>query len=284
MESEGNVINYGNGIVCFKKAVEINYADVIERIKPMEDEAKRKNFKFVYDENGNEKYAINQGGFQYSIEEVNAAPLRVENIPKDLADFFENVTYEYLLRYIEIFPSILQCLWWKINGHILAYSPGGRLGVHSDNDVNYRYGNFPTQEHATRVVVSSVVFINGHPQINSEPGALEFSGGEFRFEYTNSIIKPASGDILFFPANYVGAHEVLPVINGKRYTYLSGFAQGSAQPEKAIDPQRNAEGSGGQVWLETIVNDYESYLQSKYDGKIPDGLDKYKERPIDHQN
>jgi hypothetical protein len=188
------------------------------------------------------------------------------------------------MPYIELHPALLQCLWWRINGHVLSYSKTGSLGLHADNDVNYRYGFFPKEEHATRVVVSAIAFLNSSVRSVNDVDENTYCGGEMKFEYANVTIYPEKGDLLFFPANYVGAHEVMPVVAGKRYSYLVGFAQGSAQPEKAINPQINSSGSGGQEWLTTLIEDYQSYLVNKYGSKIPDKLQTHVTRQQDHQN
>lgn len=281
--NEQNVINFGSGIVLFKNAVDFDFESIKPYLEDAEDRARRENFTLVYDENGQLLHGINQGGFIYEIEMMNRAPLRLQQLHESVSLLFENALYAHLMPYIEMYPALLQCLWWRINGHALSYSTTGSLGLHADNDVNYRYGFFPKEEHATRVVVSAIAFLNSSVQSIEELTEDTYCGGEMHFEYAGVTISPQKGDLLFFPANYVGAHEVMPVHGGKRYSYLVGYAQGSAQPEKAINPQVQSSGSGGQEWLTTLIEDYQNHLVRKYGQNIPDKLQTHVTRPQDHQ-
>ena len=50
--------------------------------------------------------------------------------------------------------------------------------------------------------------------------------------------------MLFFPSNYMAAHEVQPVGKGIRYTYLGWYCQGTPHPavrEAVVDPQKDPE-------------------------------------------
>jgi hypothetical protein len=179
-------------------------------------------------------------------------------------------------------------LWWKSEGHALKYPTGSKLGFHCDNDVNYRYGKLPPFEHATRNVISALVYINSNCD-NSECDEYSFTGGEMVIPYFDITIKPKSGAVLFMPANYLGAHEIMEITSGSRYSYLSWFAQGSPQQEKGISPQEpntsNDRPIGGQWWMSTLVEDYGKHLMEKYgdEGKIPLGATPFKSRKDDHK-
>lgn len=268
------VINHGSGIVTFKNAHSVKFEEMLERLELLEKEAMEKNFKIIYDENGKPLHAINEGGFMYSIDSMSKAPLRLQKLGIDWYQEFETALYSSLLNYVEIFPAILPCIWWKSVGHILAYSPGGSLGIHCDNDVNYRYGRIPTEQHATRNVVSAIIFLNSCGE--------HFEGGTMTFPYANVEIVPKMGDILFFPANYIAAHQINTVTSGKRYSYLAWFAQGSEQKEHNIHPTNTLTENGGQVWVENIVNDYDSHILMKYGENPPADLVGHRSRENDH--
>ena len=53
-----------------------------------------------------------------------------------------------------------------------------------------------------------------------------YEGGEFVFPHSDCVIKTETGDAVFFPANYLGAHGVKTVESGERFSYLTQFGQG----------------------------------------------------------
>jgi predicted 2-oxoglutarate/Fe(II)-dependent dioxygenase YbiX len=274
-----SVINHGHGIIEFVAAANIEFSKFSDKIEKLKQKAIEENFTVVLDENGNPIHALNQGGFIYSLQDMAKAPLRLQGLGSEIYNEFEPAIYSCLLQYIEMFPAILSCLWWRTSGHILSYSTGGSLGLHSDNDVNYRYGKMPSKEHATRNVLSAIVFINDWSE-TPVPGA--FCGGEMLFPYADVAIKPQKGNILLFPANYVAAHEISTITSGERLTYLAWFAQGSESQEKGINPQLEISDTGGQVWLSSITEDYDEYINGKYSGMPPARAAAHRSRSNDH--
>ena len=269
------IINHGYGIVTIKNACNVDFANMTERLEKLEKIAIEENFTIVYNDEGNPIHAVNQGGFIYSMELMQASPLRLMSLGEDWYDKFEGDIYKGLMQYIEMFPALLPCLWWKTTGHILSYSKGASLGIHSDNDVNYRFGYAPESQHATRNVVSAIIFLNSHGE--------DFTGGSMKFPYANVEIFPSAGDLLFFPANYTAAHEITTVDSGKRYSYLAWFAQGSEQPERSVNPQMTPTPTGGQVWLTSVIQDYEEFLVNKYgESEIPEHVALHRSRQKDH--
>jgi hypothetical protein len=88
---------------------------------------------------------------------------------------------------------------------------------------------------------------------------------------------------VFFPANYTAAHEITTVDSGKRYSYLAWFAQGSEQPERSVNPQMKPTPTGGQVWLSSVIQDYEDFLVDKYgESEIPEHVALHRSRQKDH--
>jgi hypothetical protein len=260
-------IHLGGGVVLFENAITVPQFEILPHIDEMKERWRRENFEIVYDENGKAIHAINKGGFIYSMDAMNSAPVRVQGLSHPFFHSCEAAIYAKLLEYIEFFPALLQCLWWKSAGHVLCYESGASLGLHCDNDVNYRYGYIPDTEHATRNVVSALIYLNDSTDDNLVP--YSFSGGKMDIPYFDIEITPQTGSILFMPANYLGAHVVKEVTRGVRYSYLSWFAQGDAAPAKGVSPK--AWGSGndvidGQWWLETVIEDYKDSVMRRHAG------------------
>jgi hypothetical protein len=150
-------------------------------------------------------------------------------------------------------------------GHVAAYGAGSGLGLHNDNEVNYQVGFEPDLQLATRHVLSALLYLNSSVGDKKELGKHEYSGGEIEFIYANAVHQPKSGDLLIFPSNYLGTHQVKPCLSGERYVYISYFSHGSADSERGIQPGRPVPvGKQSQVWLPTIVDDYVSYIKDKH--------------------
>jgi len=280
--------NLGGGVVVFENAIDVPQKEIISLMDELSEKSLSEQYEYKYDNDGNLLHAVNKSGFIYEINEISKTPIRVQELNHGFFRECEDAIYRCLLKYVEMFPAVLQCLWWKSEGHALKYPTGSKLGFHCDNDVNYRYGHFPPFEHATRNVISALLYINDNCD-ESDCDEYSFTGGEMVLPYFDITIKPKSGTILFMPANYLGAHEILEVTSGSRYSYLSWFAQGSPQQDKGVSPQEPMDSAqrpvGGQWWMKTIVEDYEQYLMDKYgdEGKIPSGKTPFKSRKDDHQ-
>lgn len=276
----------GGGTVVFKNAISVPQDVLIPYLEERKEIARRNMFTYVKDENGNDIHVINQGGFIYDLDDINKTPVRMMDLDLPFFRQCEDALYQALIRYIELFPAVLQCLWWRSEGHILAYDKGAKLGFHSDNDVNYRYGAEPQMQHATRNVLSALIYFNDCVDEGEEETEYSFSGGHMSVPYFDVDIKPKTGMICMMPANYIGAHEIFEVTRGTRYSYLGWFAQGSPDPDRGVNPviEKDNSTTGGQVWLKTIIEDYEQYIKDKYgESNIPEGLMLSASRKIDHK-
>jgi hypothetical protein len=281
------ITHLGGGTVLFDDAMRVPQEKIIPYLDELKNKSKNENFTYVYGEDGEPLHAINSGGFIYNLELAAAAPVRIQDIEHRFFKECDDAIYSALLEYIEIFPSILQCLWWKSGGHVLCYDKGGRLGFHADNDINYRYGSQPKTEHATRNVISALVYLNDCVEGDDEDRQFSFSGGHMTVPYFDIDIKPRAGSIVMMPASYIGAHEIHEVTRGSRYSYLSWFAQGSPDPDRGINPMVEKEwiNTGGQWWLDSIIEDYEAHILSKYPNKSerPRHLLNFRTRDEDHK-
>lgn len=276
----------GGGAVLFRGAINVPQDEIIPHLEDLKEQARSRMFTIVNDEHGNPLHAINQGGFIYDLEKMNKTPVRMMALTHPFFRECEDAIYQALLRYVELFPAILQCLWWRTEGHVLAYDKGASLGFHSDNDVNYRYGAVPENEHATRNVLSALVYLNDCVDDGEEETLYSFSGGHMAIPYFNVDVKPKTGDIFMMPANYLGAHEIFEVTRGTRYSYLGWFAQGSDDISRGVNPlhERESDVIGGQFWMKTIIEDYEAFIREKYpdDRTRPEHLLAVEGRPKDH--
>jgi hypothetical protein len=281
-------IHLGGGVVIFKNAIDINQDSVITHLESLKAKAREEMFTYVYDEEGVPLHVVNQGGFIYEIDDIEKSPVRMmHGLDPVFSQECEDAVYKALLMYVEMFPAILHCLWWRSTGHVLAYDKGAKLGLHSDNDVNYRYGAEPQMQHATRNVLSALVYLNDCTDDGEEIKPNSFSGGHMSIPYFDIDIKPEKGMICMMPANYLGAHEIFEVTRGTRYSYLGWFAQGSADPDRGVKPFEDKEtmAMGNQLWLKTIIEDYKEYIDSKYAvGSAPESLTLFNSRKKDHVN
>ncbi len=258
--------NHGSGIMQFHGAVKVQQ----ERVLPYIDE-----YAYIpscgleiYEEDGVKKARDFEGNEQ-PYENLLALPMRLggfgmpgpveEYTAPDIVQFFndcERALYLCLMRYIDIHPLILNTIWWKGRGHVLKYLPGAALGMHNDNDTNFRVINgqryFTPREVAMYQVVNAIAYFND-----------DYEGGEFRFPYADVTLKPSTGDVVFFPANYVGTHAVAPVRKGQRYTYLAQFGHGVAKNDEIREAQESREWLPP-VYLPFLYQDAERFAKSGY--------------------
>lgn len=200
---------------------------------------------------GEEGY-INRSGYFFKKSSIEEMPWRGSAIHQNtdeevvkMLDYIESVRDECLLDYLDKFPLAGKCIWWKIKSHIVAYPKNAFLGMHSDVSTDYEYGKpHPVDQLATRNSVSVVAYFNDSVETEQELDGTNFTGGYHHFEYLNITYKPQKGDMLFFPSNYMAAHEVQPVKEGWRYSYLGWYCQGTPNPavrEAVVDPLEDPE-------------------------------------------
>jgi len=190
---------------------------------------------------------INKSGYFFSTNSIDVMPWRGSAIHQDTdpeviqtLNYIEEQRDKCLLDYLRKYPIAGTCIWWKIKSHIVAYPTGSYLGMHADIATAYEYGKpHPTDQIATRNTVSVVAYLNDCVDTEDELDGTNFMGGHHHFEYLGITHKPKRGQILFFPSNYVAAHEVQPITAGWRYSYLGWYCQGtpnSAVRESVTDP------------------------------------------------
>jgi len=267
------IINLGTGIILFKDAIQIDQDLIIPYLLSLKKEAVQKDYTIIYDENGNPSHAVNRSGHRYLIEDIDTSCSHIMEFAtpdrdKKYIDFFskcEDVIYKNLLEYIEIFPMLLPCLWWRTQGHVVAYSAGSSFGLHCDNDVNYKPGAIPDQQLAIRNVVGAILYFNNSYDSVDKKDKHGYTGGEIVFPYANVKYRPRSGDLIMFPSNYLATHEVLSCNDGYRYGYVGYFAQGSEDEKRGIHIRAKSNViDSGQVWMPELFDDYINHVNKKY--------------------
>lgn len=264
----------GGGIVLFRNAINVDQDLVIPYIAALKEKAVKEDYKIIYDEDNNPLYAINRSGHRYAVEDIHKSSSHIMNFiyeetSQDVIDFFElceKTFYQSLLKYATLFPMLIPSLWWRTQGHILAYGPESSMGLHSDNDVNYQPGFEPDLQLAIRSVVGSIIYFNDSVNEASDIIKHEYLGGEIEFPYANVVYKPKSGDLIMFPSNFMAAHNIKPCHDGSRYAYIGYYSQGSAQPERGINiiADEFPAGKQGQIWMPNVVKDYIDYVKERY--------------------
>lgn len=283
--NESNIEKYDMGIVVFKDVIEMTEYDyVLDKISLMKKEALEKDYTIISDELGKPLYAINRSGHRYAIDDLEKSCSHIMNFVDESSDekyvnFFEmceQALYQCLIRYVEFFPMMLPCLWWRTQGHIVAYGPGSSFGTHCDNDVNYKPGAEPDQQLAIRNVVGGLIYFNDSvDEDDFSKNKKNYIGGKISFPYANFTYTPKSGDVIMFPSNYLGTHEVESVTKGERYAYVGYFAQGSNDSSKGINIRNPSPTiDSGQVWMPDIVSDYVKSVKLRHSDKPKEEYDK----------
>jgi len=244
--------NLGGGVVLFRNLIDVDQDLILPYIAALKEKAVKEDYKIVYDEDNKPLYGINRSGHRYAIEDIYKSSSHImdfidENTDQSIIDFFElceKTFYQSLLKYATLFPMLVPSLWWRTQGHILAYGPGSSMGLHSDNDVNYQPGFEPDLQLAIRSVVGSIIYFNDSVDEVSQIVKHEYLGG------------------------FMAAHNIRHCQEGSRYAYIGYYSQGSPQPERGINitVEEFPAGKQGQIWMPNIVKDYVDYVNEKYSG------------------
>ena len=249
IDNNVDLLHLGGGVCVFRNAISADWSLIFGLTSELVDQEHAQMYlPTSHPETGGEAY-INRSGYLFTRDSIDAMPRRGSAIHQDqrqevsrLLVGMEKIKDSYLLKYFERFPLAYNCVWWKVKGHLVSYAPGVYLGKHSDISAEYVYGVHRTsQELALRNVITSIVYLN-----SSGDGEFEFMGGEHVFNYLDIRYTPQAGDVMMFPSNYMAAHEVLPVTQGRRISYLGWYSQGTPNSivgEDVCDPLDNPEGA-----------------------------------------
>lgn len=273
----------GGGVVLFEKCLDLDWDYILRKSSSLIEEEWSEMYKPGVDPETGESIYINKSGYFFNKDSIDLMPKRAGVIhskeDKDLVNvlsFIESSKDKCLLQYFEIFPLAYKCVWWKVKGHILQYPKNVYLGSHSDISADYIYGVLEPQDQlALRNVVTSLVYFNDSVETENELDGNNYIGGSHYFNYLDIEYFPKKGDIIFFPSNYMAAHEVRPVKEGYRYSYLGWYSQGTPNPEVheyVADPIKDPELSkkATNVYMPTLREDFRSHLlESGYNENSP---------------
>jgi len=265
----------GGGVVKFSNVIDIDFPKISKWIDENGKLSHEQRWTYGIDETG-ERYAINEDGNKFSIEHQNEVPVRVlqpvtENTASDMVDIFkswEDAIYKCVIRYIDEYPQILNTLWWRNRGHILRYEPGHFLGVHNDNDANYRSTEgkryVPKGQMQMRQVIAVMLYVNDGVDSKEKLDGTNFMGGELYFPYLGIESVPERGGVVIFPANYVASHGVKTVTDGVRYAYLGFYCQGNSDESVCINVAEldDCEDWCRPHWIDSLHDDYRRYCAS----------------------
>jgi hypothetical protein len=255
----------GGGVVLFENTFDMDWAWIFNFFKKIVDQESKGMYTLTTHPHTGEESYVNRSGYYFdkkSIEEMPGRGMALHRDPdmqaiKTMA-FIEEVKYQCLLKYMEIFPLVYKCIWWKSKGHISYYKKGMYLGPHSDVSSDYIYGiPEPANQLALKNVLGSIVYVTD-----------DFIGGEHHFDYLDITYKPKKGDILMFPSNYMAAHRIFPVEQGDRYAYLGWYCHGSPIKELGevvFDPLKDPDAAINRenLYMPFLRQDFQKYLLSQ---------------------
>ncbi len=224
--------HYTGGISVFRNVLDMSLWDEIYPwLMEQVDIAHANRWEYRTDENG-ETYALNEDDNKFTLEQLETSPIRVlyainEETPSEFVDVFrdwEDTVYKCVLGYTDVYPYLQNCLWWRTRGHFMAYRKNSWLGPHADADTNYRSIDgvryHPQTEFPSRQSISITACLNNG-------SGVDYDGGELYFPYFDTTLATNAGDIVIFPCNYMGLHELKHVTEGLRLAYLIAYGQGT---------------------------------------------------------
>jgi hypothetical protein len=157
-----------------------------------------------------------EGGYKVEKKAIQSIPIRymqdIEKLP--FYNAIENAAYLACVEYCKLFPIAAESITNHTAKHFIKYLPGCKMGPHSDSSLAYKDG--------TLEVVSMVAL--GNTITSSLILNDTFAGGGIYFPAWDIEVFPKAGSALFYPSNYIGAHEVYEVTSGVRWAFLSFFA------------------------------------------------------------
>ena len=268
----------GGGVVKFGNTCTVD-PSFLSWVDDNASEAFEQNWTYETDEAGN-TYALNIDRNKFSLEQVKMVPTRLlqpvkHDTPQDIVDIFQHyeaAIYKCLIKYIDMFPLVLGTIWWRSRGHVLHYDPGSFLGVHNDNDANYRALDgqrfIPHAQNGSRQTLAIILYLNNGIKDPEELDGTNYLGGEITFPYLDIEHQGQIGDVLIFPSNFMASHGVNTVIEGTRYSYLEFLSHGSPSPEVMVEVFEPDEIKAWcePHWLMGIYEDYAKYALKTQQG------------------
>lgn len=193
-----DVVDYGNGIWCYKNVLP-KEMKIVETIVPVLDGLNPiynwqeavvgyKEIMKDYRDCDDFKYkpgllTVNSGSPTYKI---------VEDLYRDL--YYRQL--QPVKKYAQNYKIGILRYWEAMN--LVRYGPGQHFDEHCDHGFSYN------------CTVSLVAYLND-----------DYEGGEIYFRLQDLTIKPDAGDLFIFPSNYMYPHKAMPVKSGTKYSLVT---------------------------------------------------------------
>lgn len=254
------VNHVGMGVVIIEDLFSIDRIMLNQYIQWLK-RAPENTFEF-YTENGKE-LAKNKTGFVFKAEEIKYAPQRFldtkgknrEEKAKDeyidIVQKLEDSAYSGLVEYCKIFKDAASTSWWRPIGHIAGYCKDQRIGPHCDDQVPFSWGEKTGSQVSMHNSVSINLYLNDCVENQVNNPIDEYIGGELNFPNIPYKWKPKHGSAAIYPSNYIGRHEVLPVLDGERYAFLTMACYGTSFDGGEVVGEENEY----KIWMKDLIKD-----------------------------
>jgi hypothetical protein len=266
----------GHGVVLFENVASVDWDWLYNFAERSIEKEKSEMYQITTHPNTGEEVYVNNSGYYFPMHIIEEMPYRATRIHADqelqafkTLSFIDQVKYQCLLKYIEMFPLVYKCVWWQSRGHITQYKSNVYMGPHSDIQTDYMYGMpHPRQQLAMKNVVASIFYINDSVSSDKELHGKNFVNGSHYFPYLDIEYFPKKGDILMFPSDFMAAHQIKPTMGGVRYAYLGWYCHGTPNQslgEFVSDPLQNPAQAATEVnvYLPFLRQDYLNHLEGK---------------------
>lgn len=212
----------GMGVVLCEDVIDIDNNLLCEYTSWLK---KNEEDSFTYYEEDGVVYGKNKTGFKFKVDDISLAPQRFldlegknagrEPLPEwiDFVNSCEQAIYTALVEYCKIFPDAATTAWWRPKGHIAGYEDGQHIGPHCDDQIPWDWNTRPDNQVSMHNSTSTNLYLN--------TCGVDYEGGEMNFPSIPYQYSPKSGDVIMYPSNYIGRHEVLPVTSGQRFAFLT---------------------------------------------------------------
>jgi hypothetical protein len=206
-----NVKHLGSGIVLIENLLDKEALDSID-LNLIESQCTPQGYKKI----DGKDYM--EGGYHIPEEDLCTMPIRyMQDI--DTLPFYKTIDdaiYQGAVQYCMLFPVAAESITNCVGKHFIKYLPGGLMGPHSDSSLAYKDG---TIEPVSAIALGNTVTVS---VILNE----EFEGGSIQFKTWGIEVSPKPGSALFYPSNYIGAHNVREITSGKRWAFLAFLSHG----------------------------------------------------------
>ena len=234
----------GHGIVLFEDILSKEMLDEID-LSLIEDQVEAQQLHKIKDK------TFMESGHLVMEEEFSFIPTRYHKKVNEISfvKILDDSLYEALVEYCKIFPIAAESITNYSAAHFIKYPPKTLMGPHSDVTLGYKPDTVePTSTMALGNTITASIFLNN-----------EFEGGSVHFVNWDIEVMPKAGSALFYPSNYIGAHEVKEVTSGFRWVYLAFYSHGDGMYISA-NPQNRYEER--YVWTSDLKNVIRQKLNS----------------------